>query len=259
MHSANQGNCQMFNRRIFVSAAAAAIATVSSATFVAAQEKVVVGVVTVAPPFSYSEDGKMTGISNDILQRVAELENFTIDYVPLKFDALIPSIQAGQIDIAVSGIFVTEERKKIVDFSDPYHIQGAILVAPVDSDINGIEDLKGKTIASEQGSAALNIAKASEQEWGVTIRIMQDAANMQLAMRTGDVDAMIYDSGIVAYQMRVEGDKPTIKTISETIKPTGIAFAFPKGSKWIEVVNRGMAKMDAAGEITAVKAKYDMN
>jgi ABC-type amino acid transport substrate-binding protein len=249
----------MLNRRTLVTLAAAAMATVSSATFAAAQDKVVVGVVTVAPPFSYSEGGKITGISNDILQRVAELENFTIDYVPLKFDALIPSIQAGQIDIAVSGIFVTEERKKIVDFSDPYHIQGAVLVAPVDSSINGIEDLRGKTIASEQGSAALNIAKANEEKWGATIRILQDAANMQLAMRTGDVDAMIYDSGIVAYQMRVEGDKPTIKAISETIQPTGIAFAFPKGSKWIEVVNRGMATMEAAGEITAIKEKYDMN
>jgi len=248
----------MTSRRAFITLAAAAMAAMSSATYVAAQEKVVVGVVTVAPPFSYSEGGKITGISNDILQRAAELENFEIDYVPLKFDALIPSIQAGQIDIAVSGIFVTEERKKIVDFSDPYHIQGAVLVAPVDSEINSIEDLRGKTIASEQGSAALNIAKANEENWGVTIRILQDAANMQLAMRTGDVDAMIYDSGIVAYQMRVEGDKPTIKTISESLQPTGIAFAFPKGSKWIEIVNRGMATMEANGEISAIKEKYDL-
>lgn len=248
----------MTSRRAFITLAAATMAAMSSATYVAAQEKVVVGVVTVAPPFSYSEGGKITGISNDILQRAAELENFEIDYVPLKFDALIPSIQAGQIDIAVSGIFVTEERKKIVDFSDPYHIQGAVLVAPVDSEINSIEDLRGKTIASEQGSAALNIAKANEENWGVTIRILQDAANMQLAMRTGDVDAMIYDSGIVAYQMRVEGDKPTIKTISESLQPTGIAFAFPKGSKWIEIVNRGMATMEANGEISAIKEKYDL-
>lgn len=250
----------MINRRTFIAvAAAAAMSALTPVNFATAQEKVVVGVVTVAPPFSYSEGGKMTGISNDILQRVAEIENFTIDYVPLKFDALIPSIQAGQIDIAVSGIFVTEERKKVVDFSDPYHLQGAVLVAPVDSSINGIQELRGKTIAAEQGSAALNIANAEAENWGVTIRILQDAANMQLAMRTGDVDAMIYDSGIVAYQVRVEGDKPTIKTISETINPTGIAFAFPKASKWIEVVNRGMATMTADGEIEAIKAKYDMN
>lgn len=248
----------MFSRRNFVAFAAAAMAA-SVSSFAIAQEEVVVGVVTVAPPFSYADGDKITGISNDILQRVAELENFKINYVPLKFDALIPSIQAGQIDIAVSGIFITEERKKIVDFSDPYHVQGAIVVAPIDSEINSIADLEGKRLASEQGSAALNIAKANEKEWGVEIRILQDAANMQLAMRAGDVDAMIYDSGIVAYQLMVEGDEPTIKTVSDVLKPTGIAFAFPKESKWIGVVNRGMAKMESAGEISAIKQKYNMN
>jgi ABC-type amino acid transport substrate-binding protein len=148
----------MIDRRTLVTSvlAAMAMAPVSGR----AQKKigkVVVGVVTTAPPFSYADDDKITGISNDILQRIAELEKFEIEYVPLKFDALIPSIQAGQIDIAVSGIFVTEERKKIVDFSNPYHFQGAILVAPIDSAINNIASLKGKTLAAQQGSAALNI------------------------------------------------------------------------------------------------------
>lgn len=221
--------------------------------------KVTVGVVTVAPPFSYVDGGRYTGISNDILQRVAQLQNFEIDYTPLKFDALIPAIQAGQIDIAVSGIFVTEERKKIVDFTDPYHIQGAVLVAPIDSKLNGIADLRGKTLACEQGSAALNVAREKAEEWGVELRILQDAANMQLAMKAGDVDAMIYDSGIVAYQIKVEGDKPTIKAISDVIRPTGIAFALPKGSPFVTVINEGMAKMEAEGEIATIKQAYKLD
>lgn len=221
--------------------------------------KVTVGVVTVAPPFSYVDGGKYTGISNDILQRVAALENFEINYTPLKFDALIPAIQAGQIDIAVSGIFITEERKKIVDFTDPYHIQGAIVVAPIDSKLGSVGDLRGKTLACEQGSAALNVARERAEEWGVELRILQDAANMQLAMKAGDVDAMIYDSGIVAYQIKIEGDKPTIKVISDVIKPTGIAFALPKGSPFVKVINEGMAKMEAKGEIAAIKQAYKLD
>jgi ABC-type amino acid transport substrate-binding protein len=253
-------------RRSFVArflawpAGAAALATLnpSNAQTGGAKTTVTVGVVTVAAPFSYLKDNKHSGISNDILQRVAQLENFQINYVPLKFDALIPAIQAGQIDIAVSGIFVTEARKKIVDFSTPYFVQGGIVVAPANSSIKGVEDLKGKTLACEQGSAALNIARENAQAWGVTLRIFPDPANMQLAMRTGDVDAMIYDSGIVAHQMRVEGKSPTIKAISEVLKPTGIAFAFPKDSKMVAVVDRGIAKMEAAGEIAQIKKSYNM-
>lgn len=227
-----------------------------------AQDKarsIATGVVTTAVPMSYVENGKYTGLSNDILHRVAELENLKLEYQPMKFDALIPALQAGQIEMGVSGIFVTEARKKVVDFSNPYHVQGAILVAPVNSKITSVADLKGKTIAAEQGSAALAVANRHAAEWGITIRVLQDAANMQLAMKTGDVDAMIYDSGIVAYQIRMEGNKPTIKLVSDVIDPTGIAFAFPKGSNLPAVINAGMAKMEANGEIVRIKQKYQLD
>ena len=221
--------------------------------------KISVGVTTVVPPFSFMRNGKHSGISNDILQKVAALENLEIDYVPLKFDALIPAIQAGQIDIAVAGIFVTEARKKVVDFSDPYFTQGGIIVVPVNSPFKSVADLKGKTLACEQGSAALGIARENAEAWGVTLRVLPDPANMQLAMKAGDVDAMIYDSGIVAHQMRVEGAQPTIKQISGVLKPTGIAFAFPKGSKMVDVVNHGMAQLRASGEIAKILKSYGMD
>jgi ABC-type amino acid transport substrate-binding protein len=249
----------MIRRRTFSALTLVALAALGSTSLASAQEKVVVGVVTYSPPMSYQDGDTITGYSNDILQRVAELEGFEIDYVPLKFDALIPSIQAGQIDIAVAAIFITEERQKIVAFSDPYYQQGAILVAPYTSSITSVADLKGKTLAAEQGSAALRVADSNADEWGVDIRILQDAPNMQLAMQTGDVDAMIYDSALVAYQIDLEGDKPTIKTISDVIKPTGVGFAFPKESKWIATVNSGLATMEANGDLTALKQKYKLD
>lgn len=217
-----------------------------------------IGVVTTAVPFSYVDGDKITGLSNDIVQRVAELEHLKLDYQPMKFDALIPALQAGQIDIAVAGIYVTDARKQVVDFSNPYHTQGALVVAPIDSNISLIADLKGKTIAAQQGSAALATANKHAAEWGVEIRILQDAANMQLAMKAGDVVAMIYDSGILAYQLEKEGSNPTIKAIGDVIDPTGIAFAMQKGSDLVSIINDGMSKMQAAGEIEKFKQKYKL-
>ena len=81
--------------------------------------EVVTGVVTTAAPFSYVDKGVYTGVSNDILAEISKTENIKLEYMPMKFDALIPAVQAGQIDMAVSGIFVTEARSKILDFSSP--------------------------------------------------------------------------------------------------------------------------------------------
>lgn len=217
---------------------------------------IAVGVESNAPPMSVFANGEYSGLSNDILRRVAELENLKLNYQPMKFAALIPALQAGQIEIGVSGIFVTEERKKVVEFSTPYYIQGAVLVAPEDSKITDLADLKGKTIAAQQGSAALGVANKHASEWGVTLRVLQDHSNMQLAMMAGDVDAMIYDSGLVAYQLSKRGNKAKIKIISDVIDPTGVAFAFPKGSNLTAVINAGMAKMKEGGELAKIKQKY---
>lgn len=221
---------------------------------------VAIGVVTNAPPMSVlDENGKYTGLSNDILHRVAELEKLKLNYQPMKFAALIPALQAGQIEMAVSGIFVTEERKKVVDFSAPYHAQGAVLIAPENSKITDVASLKGKTVAAEQGSAALGVANKHAAEWGVTIRVLQDSANMLLAMKTGDVDAMIHDSGLMAYLIRTQGNAAKIKIVSDVIDPTGIAFAFPKGSNLTAVINAGMAKMNENGELNKIKQKYQLD
>ncbi|WP_158608733.1 substrate-binding periplasmic protein [Sinorhizobium meliloti] len=250
------------NRRYLLTVCALALSMGLARGGAAAQDaprEVSIGVVTDAPPFSYVEDGKVTGVSNEILQRVAELENLKLDYQPMKFPALIPALQAGQIDMAVSAIFVTEARKKAIDFSSPYYTQGAVLVAPINSDINTVADLKGKTIAAELGSAALDVADRHAEEWGITVRVIHDVATMQLAMNNGDVDAMIYDSGFTAYQLRLEGDNPTIKVIGDVVEPTGIAFGLPKGSDLVAVINAGMAKIEANGEMAKIRQKYKID
>lgn len=251
----------MVRRSLLVSCVVALLVGLPAAAV--AEDKprdIAIGVVTNAPPMSVlDENGKYTGLSNDILNRVAELENLKLNYQPMKFAALIPALQAGQIEMAVSGIFVTEERKKVVDFSNPYHTQGAVLIVPEDSKIANVAGLKGKTIAAEQGSAALGVANKHAADWGVTVRVLQDAANMLLAMKAGDIDAIIYDSGLMAYQIRTLGNSAKIKIVSDVIDPTGIAFAFPKGSNLTAVINAGMTKMKESGELNNIKRKYQLD
>jgi ABC-type amino acid transport substrate-binding protein len=221
-------------------------------------KKITAGINTVGVPFAYQEAGAFKGVMYEILEAIAKMKGFTVEYSPLKFDAMIPALQVNQIDVGVTGFFVTEERKKIIDFTAPIFKQGSVLVVTADSPITSVEGLRGKVIAAQQGSAPLRVAQAHAQEWGVEVRILSDAANMMLAMKTGDVGGMIYDSAVIRAHIRKEGGLPTHKIISGLLNPTDIAFGVPKGGVMLGVMNEGLAALNASGLLGAIKNKYDL-
>ncbi len=72
-------------------------------------------------PFEYyDENGEIKGFDIDLMNSIAEKTGYEIEWVALSFDALIPAVQSGNVDCAISAIAKTEERAKLVDYSIPY-------------------------------------------------------------------------------------------------------------------------------------------
>ncbi|MDX1607408.1 MAG: transporter substrate-binding domain-containing protein, partial [Candidatus Competibacterales bacterium] len=74
------------------------------------------------------ETGEMIGFDMDILSEVAKRAGFDYQLQTMDFNGIIPALQTGNVDIAIAGITITEEREKIVDFSDPYYDSGLRLL-----------------------------------------------------------------------------------------------------------------------------------
>ncbi|WP_054311288.1 transporter substrate-binding domain-containing protein [Mesorhizobium sp. 1M-11] len=214
------------------------------------------GILMTAPPFSYVNNGQQKGITYDLLNAIAKDQGFKIHLNPMGFDAMIPAMQAHQIDVAVAGFFVTDVRKKIIDFSEPFFTEGSALAVPIDSPIKSYDDLKGKTIVSQQGSAALSVLQGIAPERGVDVRAMADEANLLMAVQSGNADGIFFDSAIVAYRISLEGDKPTLRIVGEVQHPTDIAFALPKDSKWTPILNAGIEKLRKSGELEKIVKTY---
>lgn len=107
-----------------------------------------VGIDTTYPPFEFKEGDKYKGIDIDLINAIAKNQGFKIELSPMDFGGIIPALQAGQLDVAIAGMSITDERKKIVDFSEPYFDAGLTLVVKKDNkDISSVDDLKGKTVA----------------------------------------------------------------------------------------------------------------
>jgi len=81
---------------------------------------------------------------------------------------------------------------------------------------------------------------------------------MMLAMKTGDVEGIIYDSAVMRAHIKNEGDKPSHKIISGLLNATDIAYGVPKGGAMLGVMNDGLAALKSSGEFDAIMKKYDL-
>src|SRR3546814_4611349 len=91
---------------------------------------------------------------------IAKEIGVTYTLQPMDFNGIIPALQTKQVDVALAGITIKDERKKVIDFSDGYYDSGFLLMVPIDSAIKGAEDLKGKTLSVKTGTSATDYAQA---------------------------------------------------------------------------------------------------
>src|SRR4051812_39767303 len=73
-------------------------------------------------PFSFEENGSYKGIDVEILAAVAKAEGFEYELKPMDFNGIIPALTANQLDGAIAGMSITDERKQSLDFSDGYFV-----------------------------------------------------------------------------------------------------------------------------------------
>ena len=129
-----------------------------------------VGIDVTYPPFEYEENGVRKGIDIDLINAIAEDQGFKIEFSPMDFGGIIPAMQADQLDVAIAGMSITEDRKKIVDFSDPYFDAGiTIVVKKGDTSIKTPEDLKGKKVAVKKGTSGASYAMENAGKFGLKL------------------------------------------------------------------------------------------
>lgn len=92
-------------------------------------------------PFEYYQAGKIVGIDVDVAHAIGDIIGRKVEVMDMEFDAIITSVQTGKADAGIAGITVTEERKKNINFTDPYTEVKQVVV------VNA-----GKTVASQENS-----------------------------------------------------------------------------------------------------------
>lgn len=154
-------------------------------------KKVYVGTNAEFPPFEYLESGKMVGFDVDLIEEIGKVIGKEIVMKDMSFDGLIPALQSKKVDLVIAGMTASEERKKTVDFSEPYYSANQVIVLnEKNEDIKTFEDLKGKKIGVMLGFTGDVVIT----EMGLPNEKYNAAFAGIMALQSGKIDAVVLDS-----------------------------------------------------------------
>ena len=211
-------------------------------------------------PYNYidAEDGEAKGWDYDVFNYLGEQMNFKPVYVAAAWDGMIQAVADGQYMIAGDGISITDERDKIVDFSDSYIVvEQRILVSVDNSDINSASDIANGdfVVATQKGTTNYELAVSLFGEDKVEAYDQFDFAIA--AVISGDADATIIDETAGLGYMGANEDK--VKLVGEGLQTDPLGFAFPEGSPLVDVINQGIALMKENGKLQEINDKFFKN
>ena len=206
-------------------------------------------------PFEFDQDGEHVGFDIDIVNAIADEVGFDINLETTNFDGIIPGLQTGTFDIAIAGITITDDRKKTVDFTDPYYKSGIKVGVPVDNtDIKGVEDLAGKTVASRLGSAPLDYIKDNIPD--ANPLPFEQLDQVYLAVEGGTADAVLYDAPNVEYYASTAGEGK-LKVVGDLLEAQYYGIAVSKGNEeLVEAMNTALASIIENGAYAEIFAKW---
>lgn len=247
----------MFLKHFAVCALAVGLAL---ATPVQAQETVRVGVTATGVPFTFVDTTTQlpTGAMVDLARAIVEDNAMKPAFELTAFSALVPSLSTHKIDLISAGMLATDERRKVVDFSDPVYTYGEGMFVAANSKDVTIEDLKGETVGAQIGTTFADSLKAL----GVfgEVKLYESIADIMRDVKLGRIKAGFGDQPIVAYQITknpdlgirlVKGYKP--------LKEGGVALAVAKDNpKLLQQVNASIAKLKANGQLAKIFAAYGL-
>lgn len=206
-------------------------------------------------PFEFDQDGEHVGFDIDIVNAIADEVGFKINLETTNFDGIIPGLQTGTFDIAIAGITITDERKNAVDFTDPYYKSGIKVGVPVDNtDIKGVEDLAGKTVASRLGSAPLDYIKENIPD--AKPLPFEQLDQVYLAVEGGTADAVLYDAPNVEYYVSTAG-AGKLKVVGDLLEAQDYGIAVSKGNdELVAAMDEALATIIADGTYAEIFKKW---
>jgi polar amino acid transport system substrate-binding protein len=223
-----------------------------------------------APMEMFDANNKPIGFDVDLAYAIGKKLGKKVVFEKQAFDTLIPSLQSGKHDLAMSSMSDTTDRQKKLDFVDYFNGGASILVAKGNpSNIHAIGDLCGKPVAAESATWEVDLLKSTGDDCvkagkqTVTTLALPSDTDAQNAVRSGKAVAYLADSQLAAYTVKVAGDGQYFELVTDPANPYGyesglIGIGILKGSPLTADVQKAMQSLMDDGTYDALLKKWNL-
>ena len=205
------------------------------------------------PPYEMTTDsGDFEGIDIDVAAAIAEKLGLELQVDDMDFDAALLAAQSGKSDKVMAGDTVTDERQKVMDFSDTYAEGIQSIIVPEDSDIASADDLAGKIIGTQRGTTGYIYCTDDFGEDSVVA--YDDGLTAVQALNNGQVDAVVIDN---APAKEFVAANPGLKILDTAYAQEDYAIGVAKGNtELLNAINGALEELQADGTLQSIVDKY---
>ncbi|WP_281217391.1 transporter substrate-binding domain-containing protein [Lysinibacillus capsici] len=208
-------------------------------------------------PFEYVDAAKgeeIIGFDIDLIKLVGEKIGVDMQVQDMDFNSLVPALQAGKIDVVISGMTPNPEREKVVDFSDKYNETEQVILVKKDSGIKKEADLAGKKIGVQTASIQENLGNEIAKKVDVTVEGRTRIPEIVQDMMSKRLDAGILEGGVAKGYLKTNDQLEAfpVEEQPEDFK----AIAVPKGSDLKDKINKALKELAEEGKIKELEEKW---
>lgn len=218
-----------------------------------AQDVLRVGTDATFPPMEFVEGGKRTGFDIELVEAVGKVLNKRIEWVDIDFKGLIPGLISKRFDMSVSAIYITDDRKKVVDFTDAYYAGGLVaMVKEGNTGIKTLADLNGKKVAVQVGTKSVSYLAANHPQ----VQLVEVEKNQEMfnLVEIGRADAAVTGKPAAFQYVRTRGGQ---RVLEQQLTTEEYGMALRKDSPELtRAVNGALAKLKADGTYAQIVKKW---
>ena len=206
-------------------------------------------------PMEFSVDNKIVGYSVDYIDAVAKEAGFKVEHKAVAWDGIFAGLNSGRFDVISSSVTMTPERQAKYDFSTPYCEVRQAVVVPLNSTVNSVADMKGKTFGAQVSTTGHFAVKKME---GVTDKPYDEIGLAMEDLKNGRTDGVVCDNPVAAYYATKRKDfanKLRIAFVMDEIEHYG--FVVKQGNTQVlELLNKGIEAVKAKGIEKELQKKW---